>query len=176
MVYWFVRIVVMINQEPCYKNLISILDANDADYKLFEHRVALTYEDLQAVQKEAGFVGTEGKCMVLKSELGFIVYVTLQGKRVDLERIKNTLGAKKIRLALTKELKEYFGAEPGCAYPFGFSEQVDIYVDPNIYKQEWFLFSPVYPSKTIQVKGADLEKAFSSLKNKVTLITNFNQS
>ncbi|MFA5776006.1 MAG: YbaK/EbsC family protein [Patescibacteria group bacterium] len=166
----------MVDQEQCCKNLINNLNTNNADYKLFEHRVALTYEDLQAVQREAGFIGAEGKCMVLKSELGFIVYVTLQGKRVDLERIKNTLGVKKIRLALPEELKEYFGAEPGCAYPFGFSEQVDIYVDPNIYKQEWFLFSPVYPSKTIQVKGTDLEKVFSSLNNKVTIVTNFNQA
>jgi len=166
----------MVDQEQCYKTLINTLDTNNADYKLFEHRVALTYEDLQAVQKEAGFIGTEGKCMVLKSDdLGFIVYVTLQGKRVNLEVIKTTLGSKKIRLALPEELKDYFGAEPGCAYPFGFSESIDIYVDLNIYKQEWFLFSPIYPNKTVQVKGSDLEKVFLSLKNKVTLVTNFNQ-
>lgn len=70
---------------------------------------------------------------------------------------------------------EYKLAEPGCAYPFGFSSTIDIYIDPKIYEVDWFLFSPVYPSKTIQAKGNDLKRVFESVNNKVVEVTAFNQ-
>ena len=165
----------MINSEEAYQKLIELLNTNNVEYKLFSHKAALTYEDLLEVQKETRFVGTEGKCMVLKVDEKFIVYVTLQGKRLNFDSIKEYLSVGKVRLVTPEELKEYFGAEPGCAYPFGFASEYNVYVDPKIYEQEWFLFSPVLPTKTIQVKGADLKKVFDNLENKVEEVTNFNQ-
>ncbi len=165
----------MINSEDAYLELIRLLDENKVEYKLFSHKAALTYEDLEQVQKETGFFGTEGKCMVLKVDDKYIVYVTVQGKKINMDTIKDTLGASKVRLATPEELKEYFGAEPGCAYPFGFSKNINVFTDPIIYEQDWFLFSPVLPTKTVQAKGSDLKKVFSNLENKVTEVQNFNQ-
>lgn len=165
----------MIDPENTYLNIIRLLDENQVSYKLFTHRGALSYGDLAEVQKEAGFFGTEGKCMILKIDDKFIVYVTTQGNRVNFDVIKITLKANKIRLATPEELKSYFGAKPGCAYPFGFSKNVDIFVDPTIYQQEWLLFSPVFSTKTVQSKGEDLKRVLDQLPNKVTEVTNFNQ-
>lgn len=157
----------MVDQNKIYLNIIRLLDDSKAEYKLFEHRAALTYADLEAVQKEAGFFGTEGKCMILRVDEKFIVYVTTFGHKINFDLIKEKLNVGKIRLASPKELKEYFGAEPGCAYPFGFDKVVEIFIDPKIYEEEWFLFSPLYPTKTIQVKGGDLKKVFEICGNKI---------
>lgn len=165
----------MIDTNIVYDKLINLLDSNQVEYKLFSHREALTWEELEIVQKETGFFGTEMKCMVLKAGDKFIVYITLQGKKVNFDAIKEKLEVNKVRLSNPEELNEYFGAKPGCAYPFGFDAQYDIYVDPKIYEQEWLLFSPVVPTKTVQAKGTDLKKVFSSLKNKVQEVANFNQ-
>lgn len=165
----------MVDPQEKYQKLMSLLDENKIEYKSFEHRAALTYEDLAAVQKETGFSGTEGKCLVMKVDDRFIVYVTLQGKRINFDAVKEKVQAKKVRLATADELKEYFGAEPGCAYPFGFDSDIDIYVDPHMYQQDWFLFSPVLPTRTIQAKGSDLKRVFDNLSNKVTEVTDFNQ-
>lgn len=146
---------------------------SNAKYKLYTHRPALSYEDLDKVRKETGFVGTEGKCLVLKADNKFIVFITLYNKKANFDKIKEKLNVKKIRLASKEELKEQFGAEPGCAYPFGFDSNVDIYIDPQIYDQEWFLFSPAVPTKTIQIRGLDLKKIFNSLQNKITETTLF---
>lgn len=162
----------MIKQEKIYDKIISLLNNSGAEYKLFEHRAALTYEDLEQVQKEAGFFGTEGKCMVLKVDEKFIVYVTTFGNKINFDAIKDKLECAKIRLATPEELKENFSAEPGCAYPFGFDEKVEIFVDPKIYEVQWFLFSPLYPTKTIQAKGLDLKKVFDSLENKQSFSSN----
>ena len=166
----------MVDPNIAYEKLISLLDSNKVEYKLFSHREALTWEELEAVQKETGFFGTEMKCMVLKAGDKLIVYITLQGKKVNFDAVKETLGVHKVRLSTPEELREYFGAKPGCAYPFGFDSQYDIYVDPKIYEQEWMLFSPVVPTKTIQAKGSDLRNVFNSLENKVEEVTNFNQN
>lgn len=158
----------MVNQEKIYQNIIKQFEDSGAEYKLFEHRAALTYADLELVQKESGFFGTEGKCLVLKADERFIVYVTTFEKKINFDLIKEKLKAGKVRLANPEELKEYFGAEPGCAYPFGFDKSIDIFVDPKIYEVEWFLFSPLYPTKTIQIKGKDLKPIFDKLDNSVS--------
>ncbi|MFA6917524.1 MAG: YbaK/EbsC family protein [Candidatus Gracilibacteria bacterium] len=165
----------MIDSNNIFEKLISLLDINKVEYKLFTHREALTYEDLAEVQKETGFFGTEMKCMVLKAGDSFIVYITLQGKRVNFDAVKEKLVVNKVRLCTPEELAEHFGAKPGCAYPFAFDAKYDIYVDPKIYEQEWLLFSPVLPTKTVQAKGSDLKRVFDSLENHVFEIGNFNQ-
>ena len=157
----------MVNQEKVYKNILKLLENSKAEYKLFNHKAAFSYEELNAVQKETGFRGTEGKCLVVKTEDSFVVCITIQGKKLDFLKLGEILNKKKIRLAKSDELKEHFGAEPGCAYPFGFDESIDIYVDSDIYVQDWFLFSPIFPTKKIQIKGLSLKKVFGNIKNKV---------
>lgn len=164
----------MIDPIATSNHIIETLTTCDAQYKLFEHRAALTYDDLAAAAQECGFHGTEGKCLVIKTDDRYIVYVTIQGQRVNFEAIKTRTNSKKAKLASAEELLEVFGAQPGCAYPFGFSKEIAIFIDPSIFHQEWFLFSPVLPTRTIQIKGADLQKIFSSLPNKVTEVTSFN--
>ncbi|MFA7253267.1 MAG: YbaK/EbsC family protein [Patescibacteria group bacterium] len=163
----------MIDQNYIYEKIISLLDDNLADYRLFSHKEALTYSELEEVQKEAGFSGAEMKCMVLKADTKLIVYITLQGNRLSFDAIKERLKVKKVRLSTEDELKEYFGAKPGCAYPFGFDSRYDIYVNPRIYEEEWLLFSPLLATKTIQTKGSDLKKILDSLENKVEEALNF---
>ncbi len=165
----------MIQREEIYNHIIQLLNASGAEYHVFEHRAALTYEDLALVQAEAGFVGSEGKCLVMKTEYAFLVYVTLQGQKVDFSKVAETVGVKKVRLATAEELEQNFGAEPGCAYPFGFSENIAIFVDPEIYNREWFLFSPLYSTKTVQVRGENLKQVFATLKNKVAETNAFNK-
>lgn len=165
----------MIDPNTTCEKLIGMLDAHDVEYKLFTHKEALTWDELEEVQKECGFVGTEMKCMVLKAGDVFITYITLQRNRVDFDALKVARNGIKVRLASADELKEYFGARPGCAYPFGFDARVDIYVDPAIYEQEWVLFSPVLAAKTVQAKGSDLKRVFDSIENKVFEVTDFNQ-
>jgi len=164
----------MVNPEKIYSDIIQTMDDAHADYKLFSHRKALSYDELGEIQKEVGFIGSEGKCLVLKGNDKFFVYITLSGNRVDFKKIAERVQAAKVKMANPEELLEHFGAEPGCAYPFGFNEDIDIYIDPKIYEVDWFLFSPCLPTKTVQIRGADLKKIFASLNNKVQEADDFN--
>lgn len=57
----------MINTDDIYQKFINHLDSNKVSYKLFNHKPVFNYEDSLEVQKETGFIGTEGKCLVLKT-------------------------------------------------------------------------------------------------------------
>ncbi len=151
--------------------IIGILDSAGAEYKLYEHRQVLTYDDIAEVAKETGWEGTEMKNLVIKAGDDFVVYVTLQGVRTDTKAMRKHLGVKKLRMATDGELEEYFGAQPGNAYPFGFGEDVRILVDPDVYAQEWLLFSPCRPNATVQVRGRDLQRVFASLPNQVETVS-----
>lgn len=166
----------MVNTDDIYQKFVNLLDFNKANYKLFKHKPVYSYEDSLEAQKETGFVGTEGKCLVLKSNDKFLVYITRQGNKINFDKVKEVLSANEIKLATPEDLKEYFGAEPGCAYPFAFDSSVDIYVDPKIYNEDWMLFSAVLPTVTVQIKGTDLRNVFHNLDNKITEVAHFNQS
>lgn len=165
----------MIDQNLIYETIVSLLDKRGVEHKLFDHKEALTWQELEEVQKEVWFFWSELKCMVLKIDDKLIVYITLQGKKVNFDVMKEKFDAKKVRLSTPEELLENFWAKPGCAYPFGFDSQHDIFIDPVIYEQEWVLFSPILPTKTVQAKGWDMKKVFDKLENKIEVVSNFNQ-
>ena len=154
--------------------IFRLLDRAGADYRVFRHRPVVTYADAEAARHEAGFVGAEGKSLVLRAGDTFVVYTTLAGRRLDLRRVRARLGRGRVRLATPDELRERFGAEPGNAYPFGFAAGVQVFVDPSIYAEEWVLFSPGILTATVQVRGRDLPRVFRGLPNPTEEVDDFN--
>lgn len=51
----------MNNINDIYQKFIKLLDANNVNYKLFNHKLVFSYEDSLEVQKETGFAGTDGQ-------------------------------------------------------------------------------------------------------------------
>ncbi len=95
---------------------------------------------------------------------------------MDLNRVRDHVGARRVRLATPDELRRHFGAEPGNAYPFGFDSSVRIIVDPVVYAEEWLLFSPALPTATVQVRGRDLARLFRGLSNLTEEVPMFRSS
>jgi len=165
-----------VKQQAAYDEIVAQLDAIGAEYKDFTHRPIRNYEDAELARQESGFEGTESKSMVLKTGDTFFVYVTLAGRRTDFKAIRAHVGGPKPKLATDDELREHFGAEPGSAFPFGFDASVAIYVDPEVFVQEWLLIGPAIPTKTIQMHGEDLRKIYDAIGNPVEEVTTFNQA
>ena len=155
----------MVRPEDAYEAILRVLRERGLEFELFRHRPVFTYDDAAAARDEAGFSGTEGKSLVLRSRDGYVVCTTLQGRRLDFRRVRAHLGGGKVRMATADELRAESGAEPGNAYPFGFDARVRILVDPAIYREEWVLFSPALPTATVQVRGCDLSSVFHDLPN-----------
>ncbi len=160
--------------EIARQRMIDLLDAAEADYTVYTHRPIRNYDDAELARRESGFVGTESKSLVLRSGDDVLVYVTLAGRRVDFKAVRAHLGGPKPKILTDDELWSRFAAKPGAAYPFGFDASVRIYVDPEIYSEEWLLLSLVLPTETVQVRGGDLRRVFANVANPVEEVTTFN--
>ena len=157
-------------QQAVLKRMVMLLDASGADYRLYRHRPIHSYEDALEAQQEAGFEGDESKALVCRAKSGYLVYVTLQGRRMDMAAVSQLTGTGKLRLARPEELHDDFAAEPGAAYPFGFAGDIPVVIDPIIFDVEWFLCSAAEPTVTLQIRGADLCRLYESLANPVHVV------
>jgi Ala-tRNA(Pro) deacylase len=166
----------VLTPEIARQRMLDLLDATGAAYHLYTHRPIRNYDDAELARQESGFFGTESKSMVLRSGDQVYVYLTLAGNRVDIKAIRAHIGGPKPRILTAEELAERFAAEPGAAYPFGFDQDVRIFVDPAVYGEEWVLMSAVLPTETIQVRGDDLRRVFAQVPNAVEEVSTFNQS
>ncbi len=158
-----------------HADILAQLEGIDADFSLFTHRPIRDYEDAKLARQESGFSGAESKSMVLKSGDATFVYVTLAGRRVDFKAMRAHIGGLKPKILNDEELIEKMGAEPGSAFPFGFGPEIPIYVDPDVFAQEWILISPAIPTGTIQMHGSDLQKIYAIIGNRIEEVTTFNQ-
>ncbi len=158
-----------------HDGILAQLGRIGADFSVFTHRPIRTYEDVELARQESGFSGTESKSMVLRSGDFIFVYVTLAGRRVDFKAMRARIGDAKPKILTDEELIEKTGAQAGSAFPFGFGPEVPIYVDPDVFLQDWILISPAIPTETIQMHGSDLQKIYSTIENPVEEVTTFNQ-
>lgn len=150
-----------------YDNIIQLLKEHGVAYQEYDHAPILSYEDAEREKARHGWEGTESKNVFLKGADGrYYVFATVQGQRVDFSGLKALLGTK-LSLASGDEVKEFSGCVPGCVAPFGFTPDITVVVDPMLFRQDAYLFSPGVTTKTVRLKPTELKRVFSTLPNRV---------
>lgn len=145
-----------------YENCMRTLNDLHIAYKEFNHAPILNYEDAEREQKKFGWSGVESKNVFIKSTSGkFFIIATVMGEKVDFAKIKELIG-EKCSIASAEEVIDIAKCVPGCVAPFGFSENIKIYVDPKVFTFHEYLFSPGVTTKTIQINIDDLKKVFEN--------------
>lgn len=151
--------------QDLYESNIKLLRDLNIEYKECSSEPVLSYETAEKVRNEFGLTGAESKNLFLKAKNGkYYMFVSLQGKRADFDKLKQIIGAK-ISVASQDELTAQTGCEPYCAIPFGYPKDIGIIIDSEIYNSEKFIYSPGPPDKTIEIATKDIGKIFDSLAN-----------
>src|SRR3989344_9666150 len=97
------------NTQDLYENNIKLLKSLNVKFKECTSEPVLSYETAEKVRKEFGLTGTESKSLFLKAKDGkYYMFVSVEGKRADFEKIKDKLGVK-ISVASQEELKSQTG-------------------------------------------------------------------
>ena len=156
--------------ETLYKNTISLLQNAGIEYREVEHEPVLTYEKAEEVREQFNLTGVESKSLFMKAKDGrFLMFISLEGKRVDSKLLKNLVGSK-TSFCSAEELEEHTGCVAGCATPFGHNKEIVLVVDQEIFqKQGKFIFSPGPPEKTIEINIADIQKILDASENEIVL-------
>ena len=104
--------------------------------------------------------GEEGaKALVIKADKTFRHLVISAAKRIDNNRLRRELGARKIRFARPEEVKELTGCMPGAVPPFGNLFGLDVYMDDALLDEETVYFNCGSHTISLRMSREDLVKA-----------------
>ena len=128
-----------------YSKVVEKLDELAISFEVVEHEPALTTE--QADSFIEGIEGVRTKTMFLtnKKKTAFYLVIMDDKKRLDMELLKDLIGANRIRMASSESLFEKMMLAAGAVSPFGLLNNVDkdiqVYFDKEIMSEKRLLSS-----------------------------------
>lgn len=156
------------------ENVLNFLDKNNIEYKLHEHPAVFTCED--AEKHCANVPGLPSKNLFLRDDKKkrFFLVVMPAHKQLNLKKLGENLGVKKLGFASPNSLKEKLELEPGSVSPFGLinneEKDVEVYIDKDIKDAEIASFHPNINTGSLEITKENFEKYLNLFKNKVEII------
>ena len=153
-------------------NLLTLLDDNSVNYKLFEHEAFYTVEESSKLKIDMDMQGAHTKNLFLRDKKrNFFLISCLDNQIVNLKEIKNLISCQgNLSFGSPDYLFEKLGVKPGSVSPYSLvndlEKDVNFYLDKSITEFDLCNFHPLDNTKTIQV----LTKDFISFINTITKI------
>lgn len=152
-------------------NIYSILKDLDIEYSQYDHPAVYTCEEADKHYSEVP--GGRSKNLFLRDRKGknhFLVVMS-RDKQLDLKKLEEVLGMKKLTFASAERLMKYLGVTPGSVTPFGIihdvNKEVTVIVDKDTLAHETVHFHPLVNTATLVIKSADLLKFLEAQGNEV---------
>jgi Ala-tRNA(Pro) deacylase len=137
--------------------LKEYLDSNKVQYDVLTHEIAYTAQDTAAAAHVSG--QELAKSVVVSADERFVLAILPAPLKVDLERLKQILQARDVRLAHESEFSSLFpGCDRGAMPPFGNLYGIDIYVDESLTRDEDIVFNACTHVDAIRMKYRDFER------------------
>lgn len=136
------------------------LKALNIEYQIVEHEPALTTE--QADRFIEGIDGVRTKTMFLtdRKKKNFYLVIMDDAKRLDMDKFKDLVKEKQIKMASENSLFEKMMLPSGVVSPFGLlnnhEKDIKVYFDQEIIDQDRMSFHPNTNEKTIFIQTGDL--------------------
>ena len=157
-----------------YDKVKEYLNALGIQFKIVEHEPAYTTEE--ADKYIEGHEGVRTKTMFIcnKKKTNYYMIIMDDSKRLDMNKFKEIVSEKQMKMASEEALKEKLGIEPGMVSPFGLlnndEKDVKIYMDKQIITEEIMTFHPNDNTKTFFITTKDLFKYFENIGYEINII------
>lgn len=157
-----------------YKMVENKLKELEIDFKIVDHPPVTTTE--LADKYIEGHDGVRTKSMFLtdRKKKNFYLVILDDYKRLDMDRFKDIVGEKKVKMASENSLMEKMKLPAGTVSPFGLlnNEDHDIkfFMDKEIADEEIMTFHPNTNDKTLFLKTKDLYKYLDNIGYEVNII------
>lgn len=141
---------------PC-ERLLSFLDERQVSYELIHHRLDYTAQETAADTHTPG--RDFAKTVMLDMPGGHAMVVLPALYKVDLERVRQGLGTRQVRLSDEETMRALcpdcdVGAEP----PFGNLYDIPVYVDPSLTSDEYITFNAGTHEDAVRMRYGDYER------------------
>ena len=143
-----------------YEKVVEVLNGLDIPFDIVEHEPALTTE--QADSFIEGIEGVRTKTMFLtnKKKTAYYLLIMDDQKRLDMDLLKELIGANRVRMASPESLFEKMSLPAGVVSPFGLLNNTDkdihVYFDKEIMSEKRMSFHPNTNEKTLCLDTVDL--------------------
>ncbi len=143
---------------------MAFLDKHGFVYQQVEHEPV--YTCAEAEQKRPGLPGISTKNLFLCDKKGrrFFLAVTDCRKEMDLSRLAEQVGVRKLRFGSEENLQRRLGVERGAVTVLGLvndaSHQVELWMDKEIWEEGTFLCHPLVNTATLVISKDALARFF----------------
>ncbi|MBI4449973.1 hypothetical protein HY634_02860 [Candidatus Uhrbacteria bacterium] len=137
-----------------FSQIRTLLDTNGVPYDLREHPPVYTSPDAAAARGCELRQGAKSLVLHVDKER-YILAVISAARQADFEKLRQHLGAKKVRLCTPDEAFKVTGCTVGSVPPFGNLLNLPTYVDPSLSENEIIAFNPGSHSHSILMRYDD---------------------
>lgn len=157
-----------------YKMVENKLNELEIDFKIVDHPPAFTTEEADKYIEGHDGVRTKSMFLTDRKKKNFYLVILDDYKRLDMDRFKDIVGEKKVKMASENSLMEKMKLPAGTVSPFGLlnNEDHDIkfFMDKEIVDEEIMTFHPNINEKTLFLKTKDLFKYLDNIGYVVNII------
>lgn len=141
----------------CRERLEQFLRDHSVAYALIAHREAYSAQEIAAEEHVSGY--DFAKVVIASVDEKMVMLVLPAPSRVNLERLKQALGASGARLAREEEFVGVFGdCEVGAMPPFGNLYGIPVYADASLTRHPLIVFNAGTHRETMRMAFADFER------------------
>ena len=156
-----------------YDKVKEYLNSMGIQFKIVEHEPAYTTEE--ADKYIEGYDGVRTKTMfICNKKKNYYMIMMDDSKRLDMNKFKEIVSEKQMKMASEESLKEKLGVKPGMVSPFGLlnndEKDVKIYMDKEIITEEIMTFHPNDNTKTLFITTKDLFKYLENIRYEINII------
>ena len=147
------------------KQFLQFLDANQFSYQRIEHPAVFTCAEAELHRPGVPAVSTKNLFLCDKKARRFFLAVTACEKSVKLDALAAQLQVTNLRFASEDNLRHYLGVTRGAVTMMGLANdsehRVELWIDAEIWKAEYFLSHPLVNTATLILSKVELEKFFA---------------
>ena len=138
---------------PIPKKIKTYLDKQNIDYEEIAHKTVYTaYDAALTLKKELKEIA---KNLIVKADNTYALVIVPADKRLDLNKIKKALKAKKISITDEKVIVRVLKIKPGAVSSFGKLHKLEILVDKAMTGTKKAIFSTGSLSDSVLIKVKD---------------------
>lgn len=143
-------------------------------FQVVDHPPALTTEEADSFIEGIEGVRTKSMFLTNKKKTAYYLVIMDDQKRLDMDKIKEVTGEKRIKMASGNSLMEKMNLPAGVVSVFGLlnnkEKDIQVYSDEEITKETRMSFHPNVNTKMIFVNTSDIFKFLQSINFNYSII------
>lgn len=138
---------------PIPKKVEAFFKSQNIMPEVVSHKTVYTVYDLAQTLREK--FDSIAKTLLVKADREFLLVVMPANYRLDMQKLKKAIRAKKVSLASEKDMKLKFHATPGAMMPFGALHRLEVIADASLLKAKHALFNAGSFTESVRIKMKD---------------------